>query len=102
MQTVQSVSPPVLVYQVVPLGNFVPQRTPGVRVVTERRAAIHAPRALRGEQRFRGGRVVVRKMHFLPIKQTLTRVPVPEGFAFVSDETFQFRGGGTSRGSYFF
>src|SRR6185312_11592284 len=43
-QHLQRVAPAVLVDQVVPLGDDVAQRAP---VVTERDAAVHAPRALR-------------------------------------------------------
>ena len=91
MQPVQRVPPATLVHELVPLGDLVPERAPRVGLVAERRAAVHASRALRREQRLGRLRAVV-PVHFVPIRQALVRVAVPERLALVVHKPRSFLG----------
>src|SRR4029077_14442362 len=66
-QHVQGVLPPVLVNEVVPLGDDVPERAP---VVAERDAAVHAPGAL-GAKLVLGERVV----YLVPVEDAVADRP---------------------------
>ena len=91
VEAVERVPPPPLVHELVPLRNLVPEGTPRPGLVAERRAAVHAPRRLRREQRFRLLARVV-PVYLFPVLQARLRVAVPQRLALVLHEAARLLG----------